>query len=86
EWPTGPQVHAYLSDYAKSFGLDRMLRLGTSVVGMERRADGTAGWTLALKTKDGTTGREEFDFVAICTGQFNEPRALHWRGEDGFLA
>ena len=86
EWPTGPQVHAYLSDYAKSFGLDRMLRLGTSVVGMERRADGTAGWTLALNTKDGTTGREEFDFVAICTGQFNEPRELHWRGEDGFLA
>ncbi|MES1148280.1 MAG: FAD-dependent oxidoreductase, partial [Bradyrhizobium guangdongense] len=27
EWPTGPQVHAYLADYAKSFGLDRMLRL-----------------------------------------------------------
>ena len=36
EWPTGPQVHAYLADYAKSFGLDRMLRLNTEVAGMAR--------------------------------------------------
>ena len=86
EWPTGPQVHAYLADYAKSFGLERMLRLNTEVAGMARRADGKPGWTLALKDKDGTDTSEDFDFVAICTGQFNEPRELHCPGEDGFLA
>lgn len=86
EWPTGPQVHAYLTDYAKRFGLDRMVRLQTSVAGMERRADGKPGWTVALEKTDGASVREDFDFVAICTGQFNEPRALHWPGEDGFLA
>ncbi|WP_371356718.1 hypothetical protein, partial [Salmonella sp. M132] len=85
EWPTGPQVHAYLAGYAKQFGLDRMLRLKTSVMGMERRGDGKPGWTLALANKDGATQTEDFDFVAVCTGQFNEPRELHCRGEDGFL-
>src|SRR6478609_3126696 len=73
EWPTGPQVHAYLCDYAKNFGLDRMLRLNTGVAGMERRADGKPGWTLTLSSKDGATTNENFDFVAVCTGQFNEP-------------
>lgn len=86
EWPTGPQVHAYLVDYARSFGLDRMLRLNTAVAGMARRADGKPGWTLALSGKNGMTTNEDFDFVAVCTGQFNEPRELHCPGEDGFLA
>jgi dimethylaniline monooxygenase (N-oxide forming) len=86
EWPTGPQVHAYLNDYAKSFGLDRMLRLNTKVAGMERRTDGTPGWTLSLSDKGGATTKEDFDFVAVCTGQFNEPRELSCPGEDGFKA
>lgn len=86
EWPTGSQVHAYLADYARIFGLDRMLRFNTSVSGMARRADGRPGWTLALSDKSGASTAEDFDFVAVCTGQFNEPRELHCPGEDGFLA
>ena len=85
EWPTGPQVHAYLAGYAKSFGLDRMLRLDTEVAGMARRADGKPGWMLTLTSKGGTPSNEDFDFVAVCTGQFNEPRELHCRGEGSFL-
>lgn len=85
EWPTGPQVHAYLADYARDFGLDRMLRLNISVTGMARRADGKPGWSLALSGKDGATASEDFDFVAVCTGQFNEPRKLDCRGEGSFL-
>src|SRR5215471_430118 len=46
EWPKGPQVHAYLADYAKSYGLDRMLRLNTAVIAMDRRAEGKPGWML----------------------------------------
>jgi cation diffusion facilitator CzcD-associated flavoprotein CzcO len=86
EWPTGPQVHAYLADYAKGHGLDRMLRLDTKVESMARRADGEPGWTLALTDKNGATSNEDFDFVAVCTGQFNEPQELHCPGEDGFMA
>ena len=67
EWPKGPQVHAYLTDYARSHGLDRLMRFNTAVVAMDRRADGKPGWSLELATPNGTS-REQFDFVAICTG------------------
>jgi len=33
----GPQVHAYLTDYAKDHGLMQRMRLNTTVVGMARR-------------------------------------------------
>jgi len=83
EWPRGPQVHAYLADYARGHGLDRMMRFETSVVAMARRSDGKPGWTLDLETPDGKTA-EDFDFVVICTGQFNEPQTLSLPGEDAF--
>jgi dimethylaniline monooxygenase (N-oxide forming) len=85
EWPKGPQVHAYLLDYARGHGLDRLMRFKTSVVAMARRADGKPGWTLELETADGRTS-EDFDFVAICTGQFNEPQTLSLPGEGAFRA
>jgi len=85
EWPKGPQVHAYLADYAKSHGLDRLMRFNTAAAAMARRADGKPGWTLDLATLEGTK-REDFDFVAICTGQFNEPQTLPLPGEDAFKA
>ncbi len=52
EWPKGPQVHAYLSDYARDHGLDRLMRFKTGVVAMTRRTDGKPGWTLDLKTSE----------------------------------
>ncbi len=86
EWPKGPQVYEYLAGYARDHGLNRAMRLNTSVVGMNRRADGQAGWTLDMKKSDGTTSRETFDFVAVCTGQFNEKRTLNHPGEKTFQA
>ncbi len=83
EWPKGPQVHAYLADYARSHGIDRLMRFNTTVAAMDRRADGKPGWSLELVTPNGTR-REEFGFVAICTGQFNEPQTLSLPGEDAF--
>src|SRR5690348_2219619 len=85
EWPKGPQVHAYLADYARGHGLEKMMRLRTEVTGMSRRADGKPGWTLGLAGPGGTT-REDFDFVAICTGQFSEPQTLTLPGADAFKA
>ena len=85
EWPKGPQVHAYLADYARDHGLDRLMRFGTSVTAMRWRADGKPGWTLELTTATGTAS-EDFDFVAICIGQFSEPQTLGLPGEDGFKA
>src|SRR6201995_846155 len=85
EWPKGPQVHAYLADYAHSHGLEKMMRLNTAVNSMSRRADGKPGWTLGLAGGGGAT-REDFDFVAVCTGQFSEPQTLPLSGEDAFRA
>jgi dimethylaniline monooxygenase (N-oxide forming) len=85
EWPTGPQVHAYLAGYARGHGLDRLMRFKTNLVAMTRRIDGKPGWTLELETANGKTS-EDFDFVAICTGQFSEPQTLSLPGEDAFAA
>ncbi len=84
EWPSGPQVYAYLSDYADGHGLRALMRLNTTVVSMERRASGAPGWTLHLRGPDAATTVEEFDFVAICTGQFTDRQTLPLPGEQAF--
>ena len=86
EWPNGPQVHAYLTDYAKDHGLMPRMRFNTTVVGMARRDSGSPGWTLKIQNPDSSTALEDFDFVAVCTGQFNERRTLGIPGEDDFKA
>jgi dimethylaniline monooxygenase (N-oxide forming) len=86
EWPKGPQVHAYLTDYAKENGLLQRMRLNASVVGMVRRHSDLPGWTLDIRDSDGKVLHEDFDFVAVCTGQFNEPQTISHPGEDAFKA
>src|SRR5215471_4603823 len=85
EWPKGPQVHAYLAEYARGHGLDRMTRFKTTVTAMTRRADGKPGWTVELATEN-RAAKEDFEFVAICTGQFSEPQTLNLPCEDTFKA
>src|SRR5260221_10326039 len=86
EWPKGPQVHAYLSEYADDHGLKPQLRFNSAVTGMARRNSGVPGWTLDIKNPDGSVSHEEFDFVAICTGQFNERQMVSIPCEDAFTA
>lgn len=85
EWPKGPQVHAYLHSYAAKHKLHRLFRLNTNVVSMDRRADGQAGWTLTLEAGS-HTWREDFDFVAIGTGQFSDKNIITHPGQEGFQA
>lgn len=85
EWPKGPQVHAYLHSYADKHKLGRLYHLNTEVVGMERRADGAPGWTLTLQSA-GRTRKQDFDFVAICTGQFSYKNIITHPGQDDFVA
>jgi cation diffusion facilitator CzcD-associated flavoprotein CzcO len=86
EWPKGPQVHAYLTEYAKDHGLMPLMRFNAAVAGMARRGSGLPGWMLEIRNPDGGVTREEFDFVAVCTGQFNEPQTISRPGEDTFKA
>ena len=76
EWPKRPTGSTPTSPTMRAAtGSDRLMRFNTAVVAMDRRADRKPGWSLELATPNGTS-REDFDFVAICTGQFNEPQTL----------
>ena len=86
EWPKGPQVHAYLNDYAREHGLLQRLRLNTTVKAMARRGSGQPGWVLEISNPDGAITSEEFDFVAVCIGQFNERQTLSLPGDAAFKA
>ncbi len=85
EWPKGPQVHAYLHSYAQKHDLKDNFRLNTNVRSMDRRADGQPGWTLTLEA-GGETTTEDFDFVAVCTGQFSDKNTITHPGQDDFVA
>jgi len=83
EWPKGPQVHAYLHTYAKKHNLARLFQLNTNVLSMDRRTDGQPGWTLTLEAA-GKTWTQDFDFVAVCTGQFSDKNIITHPGQDAF--
>ena len=85
EWPKGPQVHAYLHSYAAKHHLSRLFRLNTNILSMDRRADGHPGWTLTID-EAGRTRTEDFDFVAVCTGQFSDKNIITHPGQDAFTA
>jgi cation diffusion facilitator CzcD-associated flavoprotein CzcO len=84
EWPKGPQVHAYLSGYAADHGLKPLIRFRTRVETMSKRS-GAPGWTVSLRTAEGGS-EEDFDFVAVCTGQFSDKNQASWPGQDAFVA
>ncbi|QBY01275.1 NAD(P)/FAD-dependent oxidoreductase [Rhodophyticola sp. CCM32] len=85
EWPKGPQVHAYLHSYAAKHDLARLFRLNTVVKTMDRRSDGQPGWTLTLEAGS-HIWTEDFDFVAIGTGQFSDKNELVLPGQEDFTA
>lgn len=83
EWPKGPQVHAYLHSYADKHSLKGLFQLETEILSMKKRTDGSKGWTLEIKNKE-KTWAEDFDFVAVCTGQFSEKNIIRHPGQDEF--
>jgi cation diffusion facilitator CzcD-associated flavoprotein CzcO len=85
EWPKGPQVHAYLHSYADKHNLPRLYQLNTNIKSMDRRADGKPGWTLTIESA-GRERQENFDFVAICTGQFSDKNIISHPGQEEFIA
>ena len=86
EWPSGPQMHAYLDAYAARSGLRPRIRFRTEVVSMSRRADGGRGWSVALRTPGAAPETERYDFVVVATGQFSRPKTLPLPDEDAFRA
>jgi cation diffusion facilitator CzcD-associated flavoprotein CzcO len=85
EWPSGEQVQAYFEAYAHEFGLDELLRLGTEVTAARPREDG-AGWTLTVRSSDGTISRDDVDHLVVANGVFCEPLKPSYEGEPAFAA
>jgi dimethylaniline monooxygenase (N-oxide forming) len=82
----GPIFQQYLEDYVDHFGFRERIRFNTHVTRLERRADGTPGWTI---TTSGETGSqtEDFDLVVLATGLYSNvahmpafPGAAEYRG------
>lgn len=82
EWPTGEQVQRYLADYVRHFGLDRLLRLETEVLGA---VPGPDGWTLTVRDATGES-TEVFDHLVVANGVFSEPYLPAFDGEADFRA
>jgi cation diffusion facilitator CzcD-associated flavoprotein CzcO len=74
----GPEIHAYLEDVARRFGVDERIRYGTEVTRLEFRNDGR--W--AVETSDG--GRDTADVVIAATGVLHHPRYPDIEGLDDF--
>lgn len=85
EWPKGPQVHAYLKSYAEKHNLERLFQLNTNILNMDRRSDGQPGWTLEIQSGN-NIWTQDFDFVAICTGQFSDKNIITHPGQEKFIA
>lgn len=79
EWPSGPQMQAYLESYVEKFGLRKFIKLNTEVKSASQSADGK--WTVAT-----AASAEVFDFVVVCNGIFSKPAIPNYKGSDAFVA
>ncbi|TMS35821.1 hypothetical protein L596_003135 [Steinernema carpocapsae] len=81
-------VHRYLLNYTRHFGLDEYINFNTSVLAIERCADfeETGKWTVRYLESESKDEKEDvFDGVLICTGHHSTPwRPLPWRNEKDF--
>ncbi len=85
EWPSGAQMHAYLTAYAQRFGLRPRIRLQTETMSASRAAEG-GGWSVTLRQAGVAAEVERYDALVVATGQFSRPRTLALPGEAAFRA
>jgi dimethylaniline monooxygenase (N-oxide forming) len=81
EWPSGPQVQAYLQSYVDRFALAPVIALDTQVVSAKQTESGT--WRIETQGPGGEK-TEEFDRLVICNGIFSEPLVPDLVGADEF--
>ncbi|KAG7448693.1 FAD/NAD(P)-binding domain-containing protein, partial [Guyanagaster necrorhizus] len=68
-YPVARVVEDYLQAYAKHFGLNTHIRLGTSVVALQFDSE-SSKWKVKLSTKETL----DFDWVIVCSGHYSKPR------------
>ena len=82
EFPTGPQMLAYLQSYARHFGLMPHIRLQHRIA---TAAPEAPGWVLTGEYND-VPFTERFDFLVVCNGTFCEPFIPQAEGMEDFVA
>lgn len=85
EWPSGQQVQAYLQSYAKHFGLDRDILLGTEVDSASLEP-GEHGWVVTTRNRSAADGSSQhrFDYLVVCNGIFSIPSIPGFPGSAAF--
>ncbi|MBP6829064.1 MAG: NAD(P)-binding domain-containing protein [Saprospiraceae bacterium] len=82
EFPTGPQMLAYLTAYAKHFGLMPHIRTDHRIASATQEDGG--GWLLTGE-HEGLSFSERFDFLVVCSGTFSEPFIPQTEGMGDFV-
>lgn len=78
EWPSGPQVQAYLESYVEKFGLAPALRLNSEVRSADQQEDGS--WSVTTGS-----GTEKYDFLIVANGIFSRPFLPEFEGAQAFV-
>lgn len=86
EFPDGADVHRYLHAYAQHHDLFSHIELQSDVTSITRRRDGRPGWRMAIRKSGGAETVEEFDFVVVCNGVFDQPSVPRLPGRQAFEA
>ena len=84
EYPSGPQVQAYLEGCVDAYGLGPALRLGSRVEHAEPASGG--GWTLTAVGAGGDRAAERVDHLVVANGVYCEPHLPDWPGREAYEA
>ncbi len=83
EWPSGPQVQAYLQAYAERFQLLPRVHLNTEVLAATQEPD--QRWRVTARGPQGES-TEIFDKLILCNGIFSRPAVPEFAGAAAFAA
>jgi dimethylaniline monooxygenase (N-oxide forming) len=83
DFPSAPQVRAYLEDYARHFRVLDDVEFGVEVVRVARRGGSDAGFDVTVR-RGAAEETRRFDYVAVCNGTFPVPIVPEIPGLDRF--
>lgn len=77
-FPRRDQVRDYIASFAEEFDLTESISFSTAVESVEpvggTASAGTQGWTLRLRSSDGTVAEEHYDAVLVANGHLRDPK------------
>lgn len=75
-FPGHSEVLEYLKEFAKEFGVEKLVRFETEVVyvGLVKSSDNFNKWKVRSKKRSGDEVGEIFDAIVVCNGHYSQPR------------